>query len=209
MQWLLAAKDWEFGIGDPTVLGWTITAAYAVTSWLALRAAAAASGWRGHQVHGARIGEGILRFWLFIALVMLVLGVNKQLDLQRLLTQTAREIARDGGWYRGRKPIQYAVLGVAFLASAAAAGWMLWALRRHVRSIWSAILGLVVLSAYVAMRGTSHHDVDVAMRSGPVPLRDSMELAGVGAIAWASWRFVRPTRGCDGRRAPPDRSSGS
>ncbi|MFM7258990.1 MAG: hypothetical protein ACKO3W_00160 [bacterium] len=195
MSTLLAVRGWEFGIGDPTVLGWSITAGYSIAAWLALRAAAAASGWHGREIKGVRIGEGILRFWILIALVMVVLGVNKQLDLQRLFTETAREIAKDGGWYRGRKPIQYAVLGALFLTSAALAGWMLWALRRHIRVIWPAVGGLIVLAAYVAMRGTSQHDVDVAMRSGPIPLRDSMELVGIAAIAWAAWRFVRPAVG--------------
>lgn len=194
MQPMLAARGWEFGIGDPTVLGWTITVGYAFACWLALSAAAAASGWRGHEVRGARIGEGILRFWLLVSVVLLVLGLNKQLDLQRLLTETAREIAKDGGWYRGRKPIQYAVLGAAFLASAAAAAWMLWALRRHFRAIAPAIAGLMILAAYVAMRGTSHHDVDAAMREGPVPLRDSMELVGLAAIGWSAWSFTRAGR---------------
>ncbi|MFM1869166.1 MAG: hypothetical protein RL591_2574 [Planctomycetota bacterium] len=201
MNAMLAANGWEFGVGDPTVLGWTITVAYAVAAWMTLRAAACANAWRGRRITGvtAPIGEGLVRFWLFACVVVVILGLNKQLDLQRLLTETARAIAKDGGWYRDRKPLQYGVMAVCFLAAMGVSCWMAWTLRGYWRRIWLVVVGVLILAAYVVMRGTSHHDVDALMRAGPVPLKDSMELVGIACIMWSAWRFAASAKSVGGR----------
>jgi hypothetical protein len=201
MNATLAAPGWEFGVGDPTVLGWTVTVAYAVAAWMTLRAAACAYAWRGRRMAGvsAPIGEGLVRFWLFACVVLVILGINKQLDLQRLLTETARAIAKDGGWYRDRKPVQYGVLAVSFVAALGVSFWIVWALRRYLRRIWPVVVGVLILAAYVVMRGTSHHDVDALMRAGPVPLKDSMELVGIACITWSAWRFAASAKLVGGR----------
>jgi hypothetical protein len=196
---------WAPAIGDPTILGWTITLAYAAGTWLALRAAAInlhareARAWRGTagetrapgaRTTDARQREYLVRFWCFAAFVLALLCINKQLDVQTLFTESAREIAKSGGWYRERKSLQFALLGVAFAAAVVCALWMLWMLRFSLRRVWVAVCGLVVLAAYIAMRGTSHHAVDAFMRLGPFPLRDSMELVGIAMIAWPAWRTI-------------------
>ena len=201
MNATLAATGWEFGVGDPTVLGWTITVAYAVGAWMTLRAAACANAWRGRRIAGvsAPIGEGLVRFWLFACVVLVILGINKQLDLQRLLTETARAIAKNGGWYRDRKPVQYAVLAACALAALGISFWIGWTLRKFARQIWLVVAGLLILAAYVVMRGTSHHDVDALMVSGPVRLKDTMELVGIACILWSAWSFAASAKSVGGR----------
>ncbi len=197
----LGAAGWEFGIGDPTVLGWAITAAYAVGVWFTLRAGACAIAWRGKKPAGvsAPISEGLVRFWLFACVVLVILGINKQLDLQRLLTETARAIAKNGGWYRDRKPVQYAVLAASALAALGISFWIGWTLRKFARQIWPVVAGLLILAAYVVMRGTSHHDVDALMVSGPVRLKDTMELLGIACIMWSAWSFAASAKSVGGR----------
>jgi len=202
---------WAPAIGDPTILGWTITLAYAAGTWLALRAAAIhlhareVRAWRGTAGETTALGEKralaarttdarqrayLVRFWCFAAFVLALLCINKQLDVQTLFTESAREIAQFGGWYRERKSLQFALLGVAFAAAVVCALWMLWMFRFSLRRVWVAVCGLVVLAAYIAMRGTSHHAVNAFMRLGPFPLRDSMELVGIAMIAWPAWRTI-------------------
>ena len=181
MVLILATKEWSLSVGDPTVLGWTICMAYAGVAWMSLCV--------GARMHTGR-REGLARFWLALSLVLLVLAINKQLDLQRLITQIARETARSQGWYRARKPFQFAVLSTVLVFTVGVMAWIGYALRLHLRAIWPAIVGFLVISAYIAMRATSHHDVDALMRAGPLPLRDSMELVGIALIGWAALRFL-------------------
>ena len=168
MMLLLARAEWTLGIGDPTIIGWTVCAAYAYASWRCLTAGAQANTTRA---------AGLTRFWLACAFVLLLLSLNKQLDLQKIFTQMARALAREQGWYKSRKPVQFAVLGAALLIVLALSCWMMFLLRTHWRKVAFALGGFFVISTYIAMRATSHHDVDALMRAGPVPLRDSRSSA--------------------------------
>ena len=86
MMLLLARAEWTLGIGDPTIIGWTVCAAYAYASWRCLTAGAQANTTRA---------AGLTRFWLACAFVLLLLSLNKQLDLQKIFTQMARALARE------------------------------------------------------------------------------------------------------------------
>lgn len=184
-------QPWELSFGDATVIGWSITLAYFACVWIVLRAAARAHALRGRVIDGALIGEGIVRLWCLVALILFFLGVNKELDLQRLFLEIARDVAREGGWYEDRKPLQIAALVVVISVSISIAGWMLWVLRRHARAIWPAVAGVVILGAFIGLRTSSHHGMDALMKAGPIPLRDSMEFMGMAPIAWSAWRFGR------------------
>ncbi|MDB5657901.1 MAG: isopropylmalate isomerase large subunit [Cypionkella sp.] len=47
---------------------------------------------------------------------MLILAVNKQLDLQSALAATGRCIAQFQGWYRARRDVQHHVIEVLLVA---------------------------------------------------------------------------------------------
>ena len=179
----LLAVEWSLGIGDPTVVGWTITCAYAIAAWMCLKAGARAN---------ARKIEGLTRFWLACSFLLLLMCVNKQLDLQKLATETARAIARDEGWYKERKAFQWTVLLTSGFIALALAVSTAWLMRRHLRTLWPVFVGALIIVLYVAMRATSHHDIDALMRAGPVPLRDSMELVGIAAIVFGAMRREQP-----------------
>lgn len=197
---VLAAKRWSPGIGDPTPIGWTTVALYLVAAWLAVEAAirtrrlddiSPRGDWRRESARRARLRW----FWFSTAAVLLLLGLNKQLDLQRLVTQIGRDIAKEGGWYRDRKPVQVALAFVALGAGVAAMGWVAWMLRDVASRIGVALAGLLVLFVFIAARINSLHAIDAAMRAGPLPMKWSLEILGivlVGANAWFSGRVRRP-----------------
>jgi hypothetical protein len=56
-----------------------------------------------------------LRAWRSIALAFLVLGLNKQLDLQTALTEAGRVLANVQGWYDQRQIVQVAFIAVDHL----------------------------------------------------------------------------------------------
>ena len=104
LPWLLAATDirgeWHLGIGDPTPMGWFIAFAYLAACL------ACASVWVAER-RASRLGRpGSPLFWSVLTVLMLLLGVNKQLDLQTLLNDIGRRIARSEGWYNGAGSIR-------------------------------------------------------------------------------------------------------
>lgn len=180
---------WHPGIGDPTPLGWLTVAAYLVAafhSWRACRATADCE-------------EPSLRlrcFWGLLAASMLALGVNKQLDLQGLLTQVGRDVAMRDGWYRNRGIVQQAfILGLVGCALACGA-LALWILREHLREIWIALAGAVFTATFVVVRASSFHKVDWLLGNELAGLKVHrlLELGGVALVAFAAWDWRRRVR---------------
>jgi len=182
---LLAAATWSLRIGDPTVLGWSVFAGYLVAATLCRRAAVRSIG---PAAVGAR------RFWWTLAIALVVLAANKQLDLQKLLTQLARDYAKEGGWYRERKPFQAAVV-FGFLAVAGVTLLtLLFLLRRHLARLWPALLGMAIIALFIAMRAVSWHKAEEFLVAGALPARLWMEPVGIVAIVLAAALVPRPPR---------------
>ena len=130
---ILAAVEggrWRPGIGDPTVVGWVTVAAYLVA---ALGCGLAA--WREPMPDGTgRPRARPSRFWLALAILMLALGINKQLDLQSLATQIGRDVITARGLYSVRRELQFGfILAVALVCSSTLGGF-LWAARRTLKT---------------------------------------------------------------------------
>ena len=94
-----AFHGWSPGIGDPTVMGWVAVAAY-----ISAAAVAGVASARGAFPVPNRRRERL--FWLSLVLVLSCLAVNKQLDLQSLLTALGRCLSRTQGWYDSRRAVQ-------------------------------------------------------------------------------------------------------
>lgn len=164
---------WSPAVGDPDAWGWAVVAAYGLATALCLRAA-----WRRQGREAA--------FWACAALLMAALGVNKQLDLQTLLTAAGRCVARAQGWYGARGAVQTRfVEAVAAVAALSLIGAGV-AMRAHLARLWPAILGLAAVLTYVAVRAASFHHVDqILYRPGwaGIKLNPVLELAGALLIA--------------------------
>lgn len=173
---------WSPGIGDPTVLGWAAVIAYLAAAWLCYRAAVTAGVSLGEARASAR-RERIL--WSLFAGALLLLGLNKQLDLHSALTEALRIVSRDQGWYESRR--EYQAVFVATLAFVAALGVASLSAftRRLSRSIKLAGLGLGFLAAFVLVRAASFHHTDQLLGSRVLGLKASwiLELAGIAIAA--------------------------
>jgi len=73
---------WRTQMGDPDALGWTTTVAYLVAAGLCARTALAARRGPPDAPPGDRPGP-----WWLLSAGLLVLGLNKQLDLQILVRE--------------------------------------------------------------------------------------------------------------------------
>jgi len=198
-------RSWRPGIGDPSPLGWTTVAAYALTAiacFLAARAerrigqadaraeaAAHPVFWRpdlARQTTARRDWTlGRRRwFWRLLALGFLVLGVNKQLDLQSLVTVIGRRLAIEQGWYDARQEVQTTfVIGVAASGLAVLAGTA-WIFRAAALRRPLALFGMVFLLTFIVIRAASFHHFDRFIGSELFGLRWNgiLELGGIGCV---------------------------
>jgi len=146
--------SWSPGIGDPSVIGWVTVIAYFVVAWLCFR------NMRLVRQQGGVADGKLCSVWRMLAVLLVLLGINKQLDLQTALTEIGRMVAHAMGWYGNRRLVQTVFVGIV---GAAAFGCVLWILKRGCHSFARmAITGVGVcgLFAFVLIRAISFHHVD-------------------------------------------------
>lgn len=193
MEYLIADITWRPAFHDPYPFAWLIVALDFLAAWLCFSA--------GRRQPADSLGDHrsgrASRFWFVLAVSMILLGLNKQLDLQTLLTQLGRAIARIEGWYAQRRTIQIifvigcAVIGLIGLI----ASFQL--LRGRWRQCGVAYLGIVFLATFVAIRTASLHHVDVVLYGLPVVgnwMNAGLELGGALLVSLGAYFAHRPIR---------------
>jgi hypothetical protein len=175
--------QWSPGIGDPTVAGWVTVVAYACAVFLCARA------YRRCKLFSEFVAER--RTWGLLATALLALGINKQLDLQTALTEVARGLARQQGWYAGRRPLQAAFVIAVALVGAVTALWMWRQARKGSLALRHALFGAVVLTAFVVIRAASFHHVDLLLGEELAGLRLNvfLELGGISWVTYGAAKF--------------------
>ncbi len=170
---LAAVEDgrWVPGIGDPSAMGWFTVAAY-------LAAAALAVAWAAVPGKGRGVPSGL-------AVLLLLLAVNKQLDLQSWMTFEARSLLRRLDLYEQRRTLQ--VLFIAAVAAAAAAGVAAaaMAVRRRLDECGVALAGTILLVGFILVRAASFHRVDHGLGGTLLGLRFNwlLELGGIAIVS--------------------------
>ncbi len=157
---------WRPGIGDPTVIGWVTVVAYLVAALCASGPPGASPG----PTMCTRIGR---RRSGWCSALLVGLGINKQLDLQTLVTQIGRDVIWSLGLYQQRREFQVGfILAVALICVAAVAAFF-WFARRSLRYRWLALVGTVFIFGFVVVRAASFHHIDAFLGADR---RDEVEL---------------------------------
>ena len=180
----ISELTWRPTIGDPSFMGWFTVAAYALGAVLA-----ALAGW-GNTGGNSRHHAPRKWLWLTVAVVMAGLCVNKQLDLQSLLTDIGRVISRHQGWYEQRRHFQkWFVLGVLG-AAVVFACWFIWRFREFWMSHKLLTGGSLFLLTFLVVRAISFHHFDVVIRTTVFGVRMNwfLELTGIFLISLAALR---------------------
>src|SRR5688572_4875781 len=184
---------WSPGIGDASFVGWLTVAAYLFTAWRCRTAALRISK------RMASLGEARRErlFWLAVALLFALLGLNKQLDLQSLLTEIGRLLARSEGWYEDRRRIQYAFIVIVAAVGLLSAAFMVFLVRRMTRGAKIAAAGAALVTAFVVIRAASFHHFDEFINSKLLGLRANwlLELSGIAVVLYATVVQERAFRG--------------
>ena len=178
---------WHPGIGDPTVGGWITVAAYFSAALLAYSAQRLHSDDLANKA-GSANAKSLALFWLLVAGTLVLLGINKQLDLQTWLTEVGRDLAQAQGWYAERRPIQALFVAALTIVGLAGMAILIVILRRLFRQVGDGLFGLGLLVTFIAVRAASFHHVDQLLKSGVVRLNWALELGGIGLIALSAWR---------------------
>lgn len=139
--------NWSPQIGDPTLVGWMTVVFYLLTALACYRA-------------GRRTDRGERRWWSAIAIGMLALGINKELDLQSALTEFGRIVIRDGQFYGQR--VYFQIGFVLLLCAGLLIGVMaaVYSTRSLSGALRLALLGAFVLGMFIVIRAASFHHVD-------------------------------------------------
>lgn len=167
-------------------MGWITVAGYFAAAVLCGRAA-----WKARGLTGS--GRGPLVFWSVLAVGLALLGVNKQLDLQTWLTLFAKRIAMQGGWYRERRAVQGAFIGIVALGGAAGLVGMRLLAGQVTRPIVIALAGAVFLGCFILIRASSFHHVDqmIGMDLGGLRVNWILELGSIALVGGAAWLACR------------------
>ncbi|MDP3194736.1 isopropylmalate isomerase [Tabrizicola sp.] len=184
-----AFARWSPGLGDNHPVGWLTVLVYLAAGLASARAAL------GCGREGAETLER--RFWWVTSAILLSLAVNKQLDLQSLLTMVARCHASLAGWYGERRGFQRAFIWLVAGGSIAFLGLLALLLRRILGRIWLALAGLAFVCSFVLIRAASFHQMDGLIGSVALGVKVNwlLELPGpllVLAVAWHRGRGGNP-----------------
>jgi hypothetical protein len=191
---------WHAANGDPTAMGWVTVFAYFSAAYLAYKAMQA-SRFGARTLRPVAPAEAdnqrlLAKVWVVATLVMVLLGINKQFDLQSLLTQTMRDLAHDHGWYGERRPFQVKVIIAVIAAALAGLVAIVYPLRRVLGRVLWVLAAIAWIIAFVSIRATSLHQVDFLLsRGGPLRLNWVCELGGIAVLAASAYRTARVALG--------------
>jgi len=171
---------WSPRIGDPSFMGWFTVASYFACAVLALMLG----------LSRRRADRRTFLFWVTIGLLMILLGINKQLDLQSLFTEMGRQIFRAAGWMDNRRIVQFSFI-VGFGAAALAAFLLFVRINRDLfRRFKLAFIGLFFLLCFIVIRaaGFHHFDVMLGFRLFGARMNWVLELTGIYLIIIAVFK---------------------
>ena len=171
------------GVGDLTILGWGVFLAYFGVAALCYRAAAVC--WRDQQARKS------CRAWVAIAVVLVLLGINKQLDLHVWLNVFGRRLAEAEGWYRNRGIAQVVFFGGVAAAVVTVYLMLIGLGRGNLRPLAGALLGVGALAAFLLIRAISFDVVDLRTFIGGFKLHEILEVLGILLIGVSAASYAR------------------
>ncbi len=208
--------DWRPTIGDPSVMGWLTVALYVVASWLCLSAFRAEKRGpprplletvsallrvvRKHFPHPPTPAKRAL-IWLGLAVALAFLAINKQLDLQTLLTEVGRFLAHRDGWYGQRRELQALFIIAVAGISVTTLLFLFWVTRGQLRDLRLPLYGFCFIVAFVLVRASSFHKFDRLIGWSFIGVRMNwvLELSGIVLVIGGALRRLRQAR----RKASP------
>jgi len=195
---LASLRPWQ-PFNDPTPIGWIITISYALGAVVSYQAYQ-----HEKRLSIAEPGRYRPKLWLAFSIALTAFALNKQLDLQILVTSVGRKVFFLIGLYARRRAFQAVfVVFVALAGLALAIGTAAYARRAGIRYLVP-LLGLVYLICFVIIRAASFHHVDVLLgtRLTYMKVNAALELGGVALIGGSALHRIIANRRAAGSSSP-------
>jgi len=178
---------WSPGIGDPTPAGWLTVVVYAVATGMVYRVIAR------EVILEPWLGATEKRLWWCLLLGLVVLGVNKQLDLQTAFTEMSRMVAHAHGWYEDRRRVQLAFIAAWSVMGLTLCAILVWVSFGMPNSTIMALCGAVFLVVFVGIRAASFHHVDAFINLSwfDVKVNVMIENGALALLAAGAWLRAR------------------
>ncbi|MEM9357605.1 MAG: hypothetical protein AAGB04_15475 [Pseudomonadota bacterium] len=181
---MVSSFGWQSVVGSSSFGDWLTVALYLGAALLCYFAA----GLSRHS--GSGRAETFL--WQVLIFGLLLLGINKQLDVQSALAEIGRSFAHQQGWYEVRRPIQFVFILAALISVLGLAAYVLVLTTEMTRPTRFAVFAALFLLAFVVVRAASFHWVDQLIGTRILGLYWNwiLEMGGLIAIqAAALWRL--------------------
>lgn len=182
---------WAPGIGDPTIMGWVTVVIYFGAAFLCFWAVLKTYANQDNIIPGQ--DKALKLFWFCLSVFLIILGTNKQLDLQSLLTQVGKDMAIAQGWYEKRRVVQF-----LFIILIGGTGVIV--LSVLIRKFWKmldyvkvTLVGCVILFMFIMIRAMSFHHVDILIntRLAGIKMNWLFEIGGLSVILLGTIRYLR------------------
>ncbi len=181
--------QWHPHVGDPTFLAWLTVLVYVLAA-----VACAICAWRAERIFGDDHVWQHRLIWGAMAVGLLFLGFNKQLDLQSWFTATIKSYAWEYGLYDlGRRAQVYFIAGMA-LVSLVIFVVIAWTFRHVWRHYWLLLLGLVFIARFIITRAAGFYGISLPRLSqftGGFQITWMLEIAGALVIGLAAYSNIR------------------
>ena len=164
------AERWSPQIGDPNLTGWLTVLAYLSTALLSVAA------WYRMARQPRRM------FWAILVILLIILAINKQLDIQSALTIAGKCLATAQGWYANRRIVQASFIAVLITIILIGLVIAMFSLRGVLFSNLFALLGLATVLSFVMVRAVSIHHFDYFIGAKNFGISNNFLLENFGLI---------------------------
>jgi hypothetical protein len=153
---IIQSVPFETNIGDPTLFGWLTVLAYLLAA-----GGCALCSIRAERIFGREHRLQHQLIWGVLAVGLLFLSINKQLDIQSWFTAVIKTIAYEQGWYEfGQRAQIIFIIGlIAISLTAIIIG--AWFFRHVWRQYWLLGLGLLFIARFVIVRAATFYGVSL------------------------------------------------
>lgn len=126
--------------------------------------------------------------WVLLAIFFLLLGINKQLDMQTWFVESIKDLSIQHGWYEQRRGLQIAfvsTLGVTMFLAIVSLRLFLLSIWHRYKLIW---VGMLLLFGFILIRVASFQHIDIAIDSTILGVEWNviLEMSALLIIIWGT-----------------------
>lgn len=174
-------NTWSPKIGDPFLLAWIITAGYFLAAILSFSVSQRITKY--YSAPGKAWA-----FWLGLTVMMVFLGLNKQLDLQTFLHSSLKCLSIVEGWYNQRRIFQLDFVIAIAAVFAVLVVFIISFFREILRKDTLAVTGIIFLLVFILIHASyfNYFEMPAITEFYEAGLNWLLEITGIALICLQS-----------------------